>query len=141
MNWNIYLSGEIHTDWRQQIIAGCETLGLSIQFTSAVTDHGASDDVGDLLGHEEQAFWKDHKSAKIGDSQTLLQVALSNKIELSHTCEGMGSCTTCRVFVLQGEMSERTMVEQERAGERNFQDNERLACQLKPVDGMVVKIP
>ena len=86
-------------------------------------------------------FEPGHKSAKIGNSESLLQVALSNNIELSHTCEGMGSCTTCRVFVLEGEASERTMVEQERAEERGFQDSERLACQLKPVNGMVVKIP
>ncbi len=82
-----------------------------------------------------------HKSAIIGNSETLLQVALSNKVGLSHTCEGMGSCTTCRVFVLEGEMSKRTEVERERAIERSFKDNERLACQLKPVDGMVVNVP
>lgn len=82
-----------------------------------------------------------HKSAKIGDSENLLQVALSNKIPLSHTCEGMGSCTTCRVIVKAGSMSPRTDIEIERANERNFRDNERLACQLIPVDGMVVEIP
>ena len=43
MQWNIYLSGEIHTDWRQQIIEGCQALDLPIEFTSAVTDHAASD--------------------------------------------------------------------------------------------------
>jgi len=39
MSWNVYLSGEIHTDWRQQIKEGCDALNLSITFTSAVTDH------------------------------------------------------------------------------------------------------
>lgn len=81
------------------------------------------------------------KSAKIGDSESVLQVALSNKISLSHTCEGMGSCTTCRVIVKSGKMSPRTPVENERAEERQFLQNERLACQLKPVDGMVVEVP
>ena len=70
MNWNIYLSGEIHTDWRQQIKKGCDALNLSITFTSAVTDHEASDAAGDLLGAEESNFWRDHKSAKVNAIRT-----------------------------------------------------------------------
>ena len=46
MTWNVYLSGEIHTDWRDQIIAGAAKLDLPINFTSAVTDHDASDAAG-----------------------------------------------------------------------------------------------
>lgn len=65
MNWNIYLSGEIHTDWRQKIKEGCAAHNLSVTFTSAVTDHEASDAAGDLLGAEENNFWRDHKSAKV----------------------------------------------------------------------------
>lgn len=65
MIWNIYLSGEIHTDWRQKIIDGCQAHDLPVSFTSAVTDHQASDSAGDLLGHEENSFWRDHKSAKV----------------------------------------------------------------------------
>ena len=70
MNWNIYLSGEIHTDWRQQIKEGCDALNLSITFTSAVTDHEASDAAGDFLGAEDNNFWRDHKSAKVNAIRT-----------------------------------------------------------------------
>ena len=63
MSINVYLSGEIHTDWRQQIIAGCE--GSEMSFSSAVTNHEASDAAGDLLGEESKSFWRDHKSAKV----------------------------------------------------------------------------
>ena len=63
--WNVYLSGEIHTDWREQIMAGCKERGLNIHFTSAVTDHDASDAAGDVLGAESNSFWRDHKSAKV----------------------------------------------------------------------------
>ncbi|GAM76236.1 hypothetical protein JCM19241_534 [Vibrio ishigakensis] len=65
MAFNVYLSGEIHTDWRQQIIFGCEEIGLDINFTSAVTNHEASDAAGDGLGAETDSFWRDHKSAKV----------------------------------------------------------------------------
>jgi len=65
MEWNIYLSGEIHSDWREKIIAGCEAHNLEINFSSAVTNHEASDAAGDVLGKDENNFWRDHKSAKI----------------------------------------------------------------------------
>ena len=65
MKLNVYLSGEIHSDWREQIEAGCEALGLAVTFTSAVTNHEASDAAGDVLGAEDEGFWRDHKSAKV----------------------------------------------------------------------------
>ena len=53
--WQIYLSGEIHTNWRDQIIQGTEKLGLPVEFSSAVTNHDASDAAGDLLGEESKS--------------------------------------------------------------------------------------
>ena len=75
MNWTVYLSGEIHTDWRQQIMQGAETLELPVVFTSAVTNHEASDAAGDVLGAESDNFWRDHKSSKVNAirTQTLLE--------------------------------------------------------------------
>ncbi len=75
MDWNIYLSGEIHTDWRQQIIDGCEALQLPVTFSSAVTDHEASDAAGDMLGEKEEGFWRDHKSAKVNAIRTKTHLA------------------------------------------------------------------
>ncbi len=64
--WTVYLSGEIHTDWRDRIRAGAKAQGLDIAFVSPVTDHAASDDCGvAILGAEERPFWKDHKSARV----------------------------------------------------------------------------
>lgn len=70
MNWIVYLSGEIHTDWRQQLRTGCEAQQLPVTFTSAVTDHQASDSAGDVLGAEDSSFWRDHKSAKVNAIRT-----------------------------------------------------------------------
>ena len=70
MNWTVYLSGEIHTDWRQQIMDGAGAVRLPIDFTSAVTDHEASDAAGDVLGEEDRSFWRDHKSAKVNGIRT-----------------------------------------------------------------------
>lgn len=63
--WNVYLSGEIHTDWRNEIIQGAAELNLPVIFSSANTDHDSSDAAGDVLGDESQNFWRDHKSAKV----------------------------------------------------------------------------
>ena len=70
MNWIIYLSGEIHTDWREQIMTGAEKQNLPVTFTSAVTDHESSDAAGDALGAENESFWRDHKSAKVNAIRT-----------------------------------------------------------------------
>ncbi len=70
MDWNIYLSGEIHTDWRDQIEQGARGANLPVSFSSAVTDHAASDAAGDLLGNEDNNFWRDHKSSKVNGIRT-----------------------------------------------------------------------
>ena len=69
MTLRIYLSGEIHTDWRDQIVTGAT--GLDVVFDGPVTDHGASDDCGvAILGAEDQKFWHDHKGAKVNAIRT-----------------------------------------------------------------------
>lgn len=70
MSWTVYLSGEIHTDWRDQIKQGAQAHNLDIQFVSAVTDHDASDAAGDHLGDESNNFWRDHKSSKVNAIRT-----------------------------------------------------------------------
>ena len=66
MEWKVYLSGEIHSSWRQDISSSVKNESLPITFTEPVTDHAASDDCGvSILGKEEKKFWHDHKGAKI----------------------------------------------------------------------------
>ena len=74
MNWIVYLSGEIHSDWRQQIIDGSKIHNLPITFTSAVTNHEDSDAAGDMLGAEATSFWRDHKSSKVNAIRTRTQL-------------------------------------------------------------------
>ena len=80
MSLTVYLSGEIHTNWRQEIKTGAENLGLDITFTSAVTDHEASDAAGDHLGVEEKQVWRDHKSAKVNAIRTKNLIELSDLV-------------------------------------------------------------
>ena len=79
MELMVYLAGEIHTDWREIIIEGSRAAGLPVEFTSPVTDHPASDEVGvRILGMEEQDFWKDHKGAKINAIRTRSALSLAD---------------------------------------------------------------
>ena len=74
MSLTLYLSGEIHTDWRDQIIADC--VDLDITFTMPVTDNTASDNCGvEILGPEPDKFWHDHKGAKLNAIRTRKAIA------------------------------------------------------------------
>ena len=68
---NVYLSGEIHSNWREEIIQLCKKEDLSIVFSSPNTDHESSDNCGvEILGAEEKNFWKDNKGASINSIKT-----------------------------------------------------------------------
>lgn len=76
--WNVYLSGEIHSDWRERIADGVRDAGLPVSLLAPVTDHSSSDDVGaNILGEEDEQFWRDHKGAGVNAvrTQTLLRKA------------------------------------------------------------------
>ncbi len=69
MTLKIYLSGEIHTDWRDQIIQG--SAGMDVTFSAPVTDHAASDDCGvAIMGEEPDKFWHDNKGANLNAIRT-----------------------------------------------------------------------
>ena len=71
LNWNVYLSGEIHSNWREEIYELAKKMDLKINFTSPVTNHEDSDDCGvKILGEEELKFWHDHKGAKLNAIRT-----------------------------------------------------------------------
>jgi YtoQ family protein len=73
---NVYLSGEIHTGWRDEIEQGARAAGLEVAFSGPVTDHAASDDCGvAILGAESSKFWHDHKGAKLNAIRTRKGIA------------------------------------------------------------------
>lgn len=71
----VYLAGEIHSEWRDEIVEGCENEDLPCEFVSPVTDHPASDACGTtILGDEKSSFWGDHKGAKLNAIRTRLML-------------------------------------------------------------------
>lgn len=79
MTLKVYLSGEIHTDWREQIMQGAKELDVS--FAAPVTDHDASDDCGvNILGAEPTKFWHDHKGAKVNAIRTRTEIGKADVV-------------------------------------------------------------
>jgi len=69
--WVVYLSGEIHSDWRERIQNGAQQANLNVSFVAPVTDHAKSDDCGvEILGAEENSFWHDQKGARMNAIRT-----------------------------------------------------------------------
>ena len=76
---NIYLAGEIHSNWRADIIQLTKKNDLNVNFSSPVTDHDASDNCGvEILGNEETQFWKDNKGAKLNAIRTRKEIENSD---------------------------------------------------------------
>jgi len=74
MTLKIYLSGEIHTNWREEIMQGAT--GLDVSFSAPVTDHDASDDCGvAIMGAEADKFWHDRKGAQLNAIRTRKGIA------------------------------------------------------------------
>ena len=76
--WNVYLSGEIHSDWREVISKGIESKCLPVKLTSPNTSHEDSDDCGAIiLGMEEKRPHWDKIGASMNGirTQTLIKDA------------------------------------------------------------------
>lgn len=88
-------------------------------------------------------FLPDAKRVLVTEGETILETALRHRVPIEHSCGGMGSCGTCRVFVKKGleKLDRRGEVEQEIADDRQFSENERLACQNQAMDGLEVRVP
>jgi len=84
--WRVYLSGEIHSDWRERIEAGVREAGLPVELSAPVTDHAASDDAGTgTLGEEPTPFWRDHMGAGAGYAAALGKpIVTLHDTELDH---------------------------------------------------------
>lgn len=79
MKLTVYLSGEIHSNWRKEVEVSCHQKGLNINFLAPITDHSASDDCGvRIMGAENEKFWHDHKGAKVNAIRTRTAIERSD---------------------------------------------------------------
>ena len=81
MIWKIYLSGEIHSNWREEIERQAQALDLPVEFYAPITDHASSDDCGvNILGAEPDKFWHDNKGAKVNAIRTRTLIEKSDVV-------------------------------------------------------------
>jgi len=74
--WQVYLSGEIHSDWRERIASGVATAGLPVDLTGPITEHADSDDCGvAIFGSEPDKVWHDKKGAQLNAIRTSTLIA------------------------------------------------------------------
>ena len=74
--WKVYLSGEIHSDWRAEIAEGVAGAGLPVELLAPNTVHADSDDCAAvILGEPESAFVRDNMGAKLNAVRTRKLIA------------------------------------------------------------------
>ncbi len=79
--WSVYLSGEIHSDWRDRIARGVEAAGLPVRLSAPVTIHEDSDDcAAAIFGPQDNPFWHDHSSAKLNAVRTGTLIAAADVV-------------------------------------------------------------
>lgn len=78
MNLTVYLAGEIHSDWREQVEAKAKSKKLPLTFVSPQTNHDRSDHVGEaILGEQPGKVYTDDAASDINNfrTQVLMQKA------------------------------------------------------------------
>jgi YtoQ family protein len=71
MQLTVYLAGEIHSNWREEITTKAEERKLSLTFVAPQTNHDRSDNVGeDILGKQPGSLYKDDAASDINNFRT-----------------------------------------------------------------------
>src|SRR3990170_2975650 len=81
------------------------------------------------------------RRAEIDPGETLLAAAQSAGVELVAICGGGGSCATCRVRLVSGDLSPATASEEYELGADDIAAGYRLACQAVPLSDVRLDIP
>ncbi|MCZ0703060.1 YtoQ family protein [Natronobacillus azotifigens] len=78
MKLTIYLAGQIHDDWREDVKEKANKRELPLEFVGPQTNHERSDNVGeDIIGKQPGNYYKDDAASAINNlrTQVLMQKA------------------------------------------------------------------
>ncbi len=71
MTLTVYLAGEIHTDWRQELIEKVKEKGLDLDFVFPQQVHDRSDSIGeDIQGTQPNAYFRDLAASDVNNFRT-----------------------------------------------------------------------
>lgn len=81
MKLTVYLAGQIHDDWRDQLDKKATEKNLPLTFVSPQTNHDRSDNIGvDILGEQPNALYKDHTASEINNFRTQVLMQKSDVV-------------------------------------------------------------
>lgn len=78
MKFTVYLAGQIHDNWREQLITKIGETALDIEFVAPQVNHDLSDDIGEqILGEQPDKYYRDDAASAINNfrTQVLMQKA------------------------------------------------------------------
>ncbi len=81
------------------------------------------------------------RRVEIVEGETLLAAAQMSGVQIISLCGGVGSCDSCVVRLVSGELSHPTLEEQEEIGPEDLANGYRLACQARPLSDVKIDIP
>ncbi|MDX8366153.1 YtoQ family protein [Cytobacillus sp. IB215665] len=80
MELTVYLAGEIHSNWRDEIKEKAKALQLPLTFVGPMENHDRSDNIGeDILGEQPNAIFKDDAASDFNNFRTQV---LMNKADI-----------------------------------------------------------
>lgn len=81
MKLTVYLAGQIHDDWREQLKKKAEEKNLPLNFVAPQTNHDRSDDIGeDILGEQPGSYYKDDAASSINNLRTQVLMQKSDVV-------------------------------------------------------------
>ncbi|MFD1739292.1 YtoQ family protein [Bacillus salitolerans] len=77
----VYLAGEIHTNWRDELREKAKISDLPLTFVGPMTDHERSDNIGEeVLGKQPTSVLKDEAASNINNLRTKLLMEKSDVV-------------------------------------------------------------
>lgn len=81
MELTVYLAGQIHDDWREQVKEKAKEKNLPLTFVGPQTEHDFSDDIGEqILGEQPGKFYKDDAASAVNNLRTQVLMQKSDVV-------------------------------------------------------------
>lgn len=81
MEFTVYLAGQIHDDWREQVEKLAKEKKLPLTFVAPQTNHDRSDNIGEeILGEQPDKLHKDDAASDINNFRTQLLMQKSDAV-------------------------------------------------------------
>ncbi|TCT19914.1 YtoQ family protein [Melghiribacillus thermohalophilus] len=81
MEFTVYLAGQIHDNWREELKRKAKDKGLPLNFVGPQENHDQSDSIGeDILGKQPNQLYRDDTASSINNLRTQLLMEKSDLV-------------------------------------------------------------